>query len=130
MHVPATGDALVLETDAGKGPALGVTGSSDLRIDVGTAGEVAAPNGTLLRATLTQSIVVASNSRGGVTFQVGAGRERDGARAAALTLRRHDADHWLRQARLELSHILRSAQDHRWADLLNRNLLFNRYFAI
>jgi hypothetical protein len=87
-------------------------------------------NGTLLRARITQSVVVRSNSRAGVVFNAGVGRERDGALAAAAALRRSGPDHWLRQARLELSHTLRSAQDHRWAEPLNRNLLFNRYYAL
>lgn len=140
LSADAAGTALVLETDGGRGPALAVgtshppqlmaaSGSGELqRLQPGST--LGAANGATLRARIRQVVQVGSNSRAGVVFNIGAGRERDGALAAAASLRRAGPDHWLRQARLELSHTLRSAQDHRWAEPLNRNLLFNRYYGI
>jgi hypothetical protein len=140
LAADAAGTALTLETDDGRGPALaiGTSHSAELLAAAGTealaplgAGTViSAGNGSVLRARVTQATPIKANSRAGVVFNVGVGRERDGALAAAASLRRSGPDHWLRQARLELSHTLRSAQDHRWAEPLNRNLLFNRYYAV
>lgn len=140
LAADATATAVTLEADDGRGPALaiGTSHPATLQAAVGTdafvplsAGAVMrTANGTAVRARITQSVQVRSSSRAGVVFNVGAGRERDGALAAAAALRRSGPDHWLRQARLELSHTLRSAQDHRWAEKLNRNLLFNRYYAV
>ena len=134
------GTALILETDGGRGPALAVGTSrpADLFAADGTAelapfpagSLMSASNGNTLRARVTQATHVKPNSRAGVVFNFGVGRERDGALAAVAVLRRSGADHWVRQARLELSHTLRSAQDHRWAESLNRNLIFNRYYAV
>jgi hypothetical protein len=134
------GTALTLETDGGRGPALaiGTSRPPELFAARGTVepapfrggSSIAADNGTILRARVSQATLVRPNSRGGLVFNIGAGRERDGALAAVAALRRSGADHWVRQARLELSHTLRSAQDHRWAEQLNRNLLFNRYYAV
>lgn len=140
LHADEAGGALVLETDGGRGPALAIAtshpphltaapGAGELQL-VEPGSTMASANGATLRARISQVVQVRSNSRAGVVFNIGAGRERDGALAAAASLRRAGPDHWLRQARLELSHTLRSAQDHRWAEPLNRNLLFNRYYAI
>lgn len=132
--------ALTLETRSGHGPALAIGTGAMQRVERFTedgaatafapGGFVSARNGELLRARVSQTVSVKSNSRAAVVFNVGAGRERDGARTAAEALRRHGPDHWIRQARLDLSHSVRPAQDHRWAELLNRNLLFNRYYAV
>ena len=140
LAADTSGTALILETDGGRGPALAVGTSrpSELFAADGTAelapfrggSLMSASNGTTLRARITQAIHIKPNSRAGVVFNFGVGRERDGALAAVAVLRRSGADHWVRQARLELSHTLRSAQDHRWAESLNRNLLFNRYYAV
>lgn len=129
---------LSLETDGGRGPALAVCGE-DVALRAGTGTDrlervdspsaLAEANGGLLRAAVDRTITAVPNRRTAVTFYIGAGRERDGAAAAALAMRRTGADEWLRQARLELSYTLRPGQDHRWADLLNRNLIFSRYFA-
>lgn len=132
IGVDARTGVLTLETDGGHGAALAITGSApDASIVVdGPESAGLAANGTPLRARLAQSVDVGSKRRASLTFNVGAGREADGAVAAAQTLRRAGPDFWLRQARLDLSHTLRSAQDHRWAELLNRNLVFCRYFAV
>lgn len=140
LAADTSGTAITMETDGGRGPALAIGTSHPpvLHAAAGTdalaplpgGGVISADNGTTLRATVAQSVQVRANSRAGVVFNFGAGRERDGALAAAASLRRSGPDHWLRQARLELSHTLRSAQDHRWAEPLNRNLLFNRYYAL
>jgi hypothetical protein len=119
------GRTLLLECGAGMVAALAIGGGPDSEAGVDSAGE-----GAPARAFVMQSTQLAAHSRRALTFHVGAGRDRDGARAAQHSLRRTPSDQWLRQARLELSHTLRSAQDHRWAETLNRNLLFNRYFAV
>jgi hypothetical protein len=140
LGVDDTGTVVTLETDGGRGPALAIGGSHPGGIMAGHATDelkplaeragLSAGNGSLLRARIIQTTAVRAGMRAGVVFHVGAGRERDGAAAAAASLRRAGPDHLVRQARLELSHTLRSAQDHRWAEPLNRNLLFNRYYAI
>jgi hypothetical protein len=139
MGGDGSGRALVLETDGGRGPAMAITagGAPILRKGPSTAGGDAIPadafaeaaNGTPLLATVEQSLTLVPNRRTAAEFYVGVGRERDGASAAAHALRRSGGDALLRQARLDLSYTLRAGQDHRWADLLNRNLIFNRYYA-
>ena len=121
-------DVLVLESDAGRGPALALTGDRDMTLEADDT--ASADNGEPLHARLVQSVALPAGRRTGVSVFIGAGRERDAAVMAARGLRRTGAEQWLRQTRLELSHILRAAQDHRWAELLNRNLLFNRFFAV
>jgi hypothetical protein len=120
-------NALLLETDGGRGPAWAIGGAAADAVPT-------LPERThaddALHASLLQSASARSNSRAAIVFLAGVGRERDGAIASLGALRRQSPDQWLRQARLELSHSLRSAQDHRWAEPLNRNLLFNRYFAV
>lgn len=133
------GTCLLLETDGARGPALAITAGNDAvlaaagnggpveRIAAGTGLE--RENGTPIHARIERSLTVTSNGRVSADFFVGVGRERDGALTAAWSLRRAGGEALLRQARLELSYTIRSGQDHRWADLLNRNLLFSRYFA-
>jgi uncharacterized protein len=121
--------ALVLETDAGRGPALAVLPGGTADVAGVERGETTVANGQAVTASLAQTVTLTPKRRTAVVFHVGAGKERDGALAAAAGLRRRGSDALLRQSRLELSHLLRAGQDHRWADTLNRNLLFNRYFA-
>jgi uncharacterized protein len=126
------GGGLVLESDDGRGPALALM-AEDARAELPQGAEpggpCVVPNGKPLTATLETSRVLTPRRRQVVTFFVGVGRERDGAMASAAAMRRTGAGELLRQARLELAHMVRAAQDHRWADMLNRNLLFNRFFA-
>jgi uncharacterized protein len=140
MGGDGSGRALVLETDGGRGPAMAITagGTPTLREGASAAGGAGVPadgfieaaNGTPLLATVEQSLTLVPSRRTAAEFYVGVGRERDGASAAAHALRRSGGDALLRQARLDLSYTLRAGQDHRWADLLNRNLIFNRYYAV
>jgi uncharacterized protein len=132
------GGVVTLESDGGVGPALGIHGGDGAEVVAGTVNSALAPipeggiearNGTPLHVRVSRRIRAVPKRRMAVTFCVGAGRERDGAAAAATALSRPGPDAWLRQARLELSHTIRAGHDHRWSDLLNRNLLFNRYFA-
>ncbi|MEX0906717.1 MAG: hypothetical protein WD054_00185 [Gemmatimonadota bacterium] len=141
LSVNDDGTALVLEADGGRGPALALCGSLAVSLHAPGAAigdgaralpagaVVEAENGTPVAATITQTAAVPSRQRAALSFFGGAGPERDGALAASRSLRRGGADHGLHQARLDLSQTLRSGQDHRWAELLNRNLVFNRYFA-
>lgn len=134
------GVALCLDSDGRRGPSLAVGTSHHAEVRAAAQpdelaslppdGAVRAANGNTIRAAVAQSVQVKSNSRAGVVFSIGAGREHDGAVTAVTALRRYGPDHWLRQARFELSHTLRAAQDHRWAELLNRNLIFNRYYGV
>jgi uncharacterized protein len=137
-RIARAGSSAILETHGGTGPALAVDAGPDADLRAGAGpGDLAAleeagleaTNGADLRMRISRRLTAVPRKRVAVTFWIGAGRERDGAVAAAAALRRGGADHWLRQARLELSHTLRAGHDHRWSDLLNRNLLFNRYFA-
>lgn len=123
---------VTLETDAGRGPTLAIaahTNAAHTNAAAAATETAQAENGKTLNTQLDVTFDVASKIRGSTTFCFGVGRERDGAIAAATQLRRTGADRWLRQSRLELSHTLRSAQTHRWSGLLNRNLVFNRFFA-
>jgi uncharacterized protein len=130
----ATAAALVLETDGGRGPALAVLtephASASYTVEEGAAeAGVHRNNGTPIVARIRQTLSLTPKRPVAAVFHVGAGRERDGAVAAAVGMRRAGAAQLLRQARLELSHTLRAGEDHRWGDTLNRNLLFNRYYA-
>ena len=132
-------DCLCLEAASGRGPVLALTGSAAPVISggsdaantsvmlPGTVIDVA--NGLTLYASLEQSLTVQPQRRGTLCCYAGAGRERDGATHAALALRRAGPDHWLRQARFELSHMVRAGEDPQRSELMNRNLLFNRYYA-
>jgi uncharacterized protein len=119
---------LTLAMDGGRGPALAITGrhAPDITIDAAMSPDA----DETLRATLVQRASATPQRRVSLGFYVGAGRERDGAHAAASGMLRTGADRLLRQARMELSHTLRAGHDHRWSDTLNRNLLFNRYYAV
>jgi uncharacterized protein len=138
LYAPDGGGIVALETDGGRGPALAVDAGATTELLAGTAAERLEPvagrtlesaNGETLHARAAHRMTAAPRRRLSVTFFVGAGRERDGAIAAAAAMRVAGADHWIRQARLDLSYTLRAGHDHRWSDLLNRNLLFNRYYA-
>jgi uncharacterized protein len=134
----ALNDCLCLDADGGRGPALAIATSFPGALTAGTAEPapvrfdhpVYAPNGEALRALAAQTVRVDAQRRTTACFFVGAGRERDGAVAAAAALRRAGPDNWMRQARLELSHMVRPGEDPRFGELLNRNLIFNRYFAV
>lgn len=118
---------LLLETDDGRGPALAVGAAGNASVAGLETGVV--QSGAPQRATLVQGATVVPKRKASFTFLVGAGRERDGAVAAAEAMNRRGPDDLMRQTRLDLAHTLRAAQDHRWSDMLNRNLLFARYFA-
>jgi uncharacterized protein len=122
---------LTLESDGGRGPALGIVAGPNAVLHGIAAGALqTATNGEAARVRIEERLTLTPRRRASACFFIGAGREADGARAAARALRRTGPDAWLRQARLELSHTLRAGQDHRWGDMLNRNLLFNRYFGV
>lgn len=130
-HIFATDEGICLESEAG--PALAVAAVPRASAAIGDAphgtGGVRRPNGEPLNARIVQTVRAEPQRRSTATLFVGLGRERDAAIAAAATLRRSGADTLVRQARLELSHMIRPGQDPRLGDLLNRNLIFNRYFA-
>jgi uncharacterized protein len=127
---------LVLEADDGRGPALAILAeeataeAGEGSAEPGARPGGSAPNGAPLHASLRLTRTLTPRRRTVATFFIGAGRERDGAVAAARAMQRAGSDALLRQCRLDLSVSLRAAQDHRWADMLNRNLLFNRFFAV
>jgi uncharacterized protein len=137
LHVH--GSALVLSSDGGRGPALAVMAAGEAVASIGNgAGRDASSGGDTVEAAngadalhgqVAQRATLTPSRRTAFTFFIGAGRERDGAITAAAALRRAGGDAWIRQARLDLSHTIRAGQDHRWGDTLNRNLLFNRYYA-
>ncbi|HSJ24006.1 MAG TPA: glycoside hydrolase family 125 protein [Longimicrobiales bacterium] len=118
---------LILDARDGQGPSLAVAGDDGTVV---TAADQTAGGDEPLTATLSRTVTARPGARATVTFRVGAGRERDGAAAAVIAMQRRGAGELLRQARMDLSHTLRAAQDPRRAELLNRNLLFNRYFAV
>jgi uncharacterized protein len=139
MLIDGVAGVVALEADGGRGPALAVCAGPQATVRGVTARDALTPvtdrversaaNGSSLLAAVQEAITAVPNRRTSLSFYIGAGRERDGATAAALMLRRAGADQWIRQARLELSYALRSGRDHRWSDLLNRNLIFNRFYA-
>jgi uncharacterized protein len=139
LSADADGSSVLMETDGGRGPALAITTGGEAVLSAAAAGAdlerldgqvgLEQANGSPLYARLEQHLTVTPQRRASADFFAGVGRERDGAFAAARSIRRTGSDALLRQARLELSYTLRSGQDHRWADMLNRNLLFNRFFA-
>lgn len=64
------------------------------------------------------------------TFYLGLGRDRDSALATTRHLRRLGPDGLLRRARFALSQLVRRTEDAGVTELLNRNLLFNHFFAV
>src|SRR5687768_13491733 len=112
------GACACLEARNGSGPALALTATHPLTLTA-ESGSSALPagaaleaaNGSTLQAIVEQRFALQSDRRTAACFFIGAGRERDGACAAALALRRAGPDHWLRQGRLELSHMLRAGED-------------------
>lgn len=64
------------------------------------------------------------------TFFLAVGRDRDSALAGLPHLARLGPDWLLRRGRLALSQLVRKAEHPALTELLNRNLLFNHFFAL
>lgn len=133
------GTGLVLETGDGVGPALAIVGGGGeegsytarrgpLEEDGGT--ELSVPNGEPITLRAARRLRVAAGRRSTAAFCLGVGAERDGALATALNLRRAGPTELLRQGRLELARLARKPAGQGLAALLNRNLLFNYFFAV
>ena len=137
---PVSDPAVVLEQADGAGAALAVTGegSPEVEVVVGTGlarspepdEDVAAANGEPITFAIRCSVAVPARGRGGVAFYFGVGPERDGALAAAKHLARHGAAGLVRDARLALARMARRVRDGALGRILNRNLIFNFFFAI
>lgn len=114
---------LVLVGDDRRGPALAFAG------DHATLHPPGAGSPGVHEAFVAATLSVPPGRRRSAALHAGAGREEDAARAAAAALQRVPAEQWLRETRLELSHLLQPGGNPRWSELINRNLLFNRFGA-
>lgn len=130
-----------LALEAGTVPfaaALALLGGVEARYHVADAGPDADPmaaehvarDGATMRADIVQPLRVGARRSVRTTFYLGLGRDRDSALATAAHLRRLGPESLLRQARFALSQLVRKAEDPNLNELLNRNLLFNHFFAV
>lgn len=117
-----------------------VAGDSAARASAGKEGaplrpldgeaEAVAEAGEALVGRLEQSAALPAKRRVHFTFFLGLGRDRDSALATAHQLRRMGQEGLLRRGRFALSQLVRRSEDTGLTELLNRNLLFNHFFAV
>ena len=86
--------------------------------------------GRALVASLIQETELPAKRSVRFVFFISLGRDRDSALAGIPHLARLGADGLLRRGRLALSQLVRKAEDPGLNELLNRNLLFNHFFAL
>lgn len=98
--------------------------------ELGAGDDLVSPNGTPLRFRVAHSIRLPVGGRATVAFYVGVAPERDGALATATALRRSGARELVRRTRLELARLARQLPEPALSGLLNRNLLFNYFYAV
>lgn len=94
------------------------------------AEDLEAPNGEPLRLRVGRTLRVAPGRRASVAFYFAVAVERDGALARVASLRHTGAAELVRLARLQLAQMTRRTRDPALGALLNRNLLFNVFFAL
>jgi hypothetical protein len=97
---------------------------------LGEGGECAAPNGEPIALRLSRRVRVAPGRRVSVPFYIAAAVERDGALERAAALERMGAAEMIRLGRLALAQMARRTRDPVLGALLNRNLLFNFFYAV
>lgn len=114
----------------GEGARLEVAVDDGAPAALGAGEEVAAENGRPLRIRFARTVHVAAGRRAQVAFYLAVAPERDGALARAADLREIGASELIRLGRLHLAQMLRTAADPSLGELLNRNLLFNVFFAL
>ena len=120
LGIVASGDGVVCEAATGEDPLRPLEDGE----------EVASENGRPLRVRIGRTVRIAPGRRATVAFFFGVVVERDGALTRAATLRRYGAAELLRLGRLQLAQMTRPAGDPALGSLLNRNLLFNAFFAV
>ena len=86
--------------------------------------------GDVIHVRIAMSVTVRPGKTARRAFFFGVGRDRDSALGHAAHLQRVGVAPLLQEARLELAHLTRRTADVRLSELLNRNLLFNHYFAL
>jgi len=92
--------------------------------------ECAGQPGRALLADLVQEAELPPKRTTRFTYYLALGRDRDSALAGIGHLARYGPDWLLRRGRLALSQLVRKAEDPSLSELLNRNLLFNHFFAV
>lgn len=116
---------------AGDSKALQLAGDEGGTIaPLGGAAEHAATDGQALVARVVQMDVLRAKRSSRVTYYLGLGRDRDSALANTDHLRRLGPEGMLRRGRFALSQLVRRGDDPGSSELLNRNLLFNHFFAV
>ena len=142
-RVASTAHAPGLALEVGQvpfGAALAITGSDgNPRCTAGVEGgavvalegdaEVVGDAGPLV-GRIEQAGTLPAKRRTRFTFFLGLGRDRDSALATAHQLGRLGAEELLRRGRFALSQLVRRSEDTGLTELLNRNLLFNHFFAV
>jgi hypothetical protein len=137
-------DGVGLALELGGEPALAALGLLADRPDatylVGGAGEEPRelPNGTdhetapgaAISLRISRRIRLAPGRRASFALYLAVAPERDGALARATELRRRGAPELIRLARLALAQLARRSPDPVTGALLNRNLLFNVFYAV
>jgi hypothetical protein len=92
--------------------------------------DVVHPSGDGIHARITMRLDVRPGKAARRAFYIGVGRDRDSAVGHAAHLQRVGVAPLIQEARLELAQITRRIGDVEMSELLNRNLLFNHYFAL
>jgi hypothetical protein len=92
--------------------------------------ETVRAGGDVIHARITMRVSVRPGKAARRAFFIGVGRDRDSALGHAAHLQRVGVAPLIQEARLELAHITRRIGDVKTSELLNRNLLFNHYFAL
>lgn len=92
--------------------------------------EVTVGAGPLPEWSLTRRVTVASGARVELAFYIGAGPERDGARATVAVMQRRGWRELLRATRAALQSLEQSTGSEAVDRVLNRNLLFAYFYSV
>lgn len=114
----------------GAGATIAASSGTDEPRDLGPGATIAAENGTPIRFRVATRLELGPRQRGVAEFHIAAAVERDGAEARARTLQRVGGAELVRAARLELARMQRRVRDVALGAILNRNLLFNAFYAV
>lgn len=114
----------------GDGATAAASVGTDEPRDLGPGAVLAVENGTPIRLRVARRLELGPRQRGVAEFHIAAAVERDGAEARARSLLRVGGAELVRLARLELARMHRRVRDVALGAILNRNLLFNAFYAV
>jgi hypothetical protein len=115
---------------AGDDAVYSVGGGDELPGELDRGAEYTAAEGEAIALRITRRLRVAPGARASFAIYLAVAVERDGALERAADLRRLGAPELIRLARLTLAQMARRTRDPALGAVLNRNLLFNVFFAV